>query len=614
MGLLFSTVFAVFVATGLSGPAETHHLPAASRDLPTNFDIDPVFRVFVDRMRQSSPTFRSQARRLAVETRLLVRIRPEDLPRQPSSAHARTILSRQHDQLVSALVYLRPSPMAIELIAHELEHIVEQLDGVNLQAQAGNGVVWASGDGAFETRRAIEAGRRVVLETTMGSGATGVRRDPSSDASHPLATVMLRERDAGAFSVRSGRLNADARFLVFISAARLVAPDNNRFRDVYVLDLATGRITLESVAKDGSGAANGESRSVDISGDGRFVVFESEAGNLADNSSSPGDSQVFLRDRETGATSLLSANANGGAANGASRNPVISADGSVVVFESGATDLVAPDAPAPASIGIYAVHLSSGVRTRLDLPSMGGFRTGQGMSPAISADGGIVVFASRADLTCQEPSCVVESPDNNGVADIYVRDLRTNITRRIGRPHAGGDPDGASYDPAISGNGRYVAFVSEASNLLDESGKRGTHVYVHDLGTGLTELISRTASGRRANGASLRPALSHDGSTIAYQSLAPDLLCEASCRTGKVDINLVWDVFVHDRLLRRTVRATADGSDEWPDGGRAPSLDASGSLVAFTSRRPIDARDQAHDEDLYVIRVPSTSPGGSRPR
>src|SRR4030095_15203705 len=97
---------------------------------------------------------------------------------------------------------------------------------------------------------------------------------------------------------------------------------------------------------------------------------------------------------------------------------------------------------------------------------------------------------------------------------------------RITRSSAAGDPDGPSYHPAISGDGHSVAFVSEASNLTLDSTSRTAQIFAHDLVTGINELISRTPSGRPANGPSLRPALSQDGATIAFQSLASNLVCE----------------------------------------------------------------------------------------
>ncbi len=276
-----------------------------------------------------------------------------------------------------------------------------------------------------------------------------------------------------------------------------------------------------------------------------------------------------------------------------------------MVFESTATDLLHASDAAPNSVGVYLIRLPSGLRARLDLSSTGGLPAGQSASPAISADGRFVVFMSKTDLTCGEASaCAIEPPDRNGVADIYLRDTQANTTRRITRSFAGGDSDGPSYHPAISGDGRHVVFVAEASNLTRGSSGRIAHVYAHDLVTGTTELVSRTPGGRPANGASVRPTLSHDGSRIAFQSLAGDLVCEGKCHPGLRDINLLWDVFVHDRSTRRTMRASADGGDEWMENSRAPSLDDNGDVLVFGSRHPINGRDEAHDEDLYIYRRP----------
>jgi Tol biopolymer transport system component len=186
------------------------------------------------------------------------------------------------------------------------------------------------------------------------------------------------------------------------------------------------------------------------------------------------------------------------------------------------------------------------------------------------------------------------------VADVYLRDTATNTTTRVSRGHSGRDPDGPSYDPAMSGDGRHVAFVSEASNLTRDASKRAANVYVRDMVTGVTELVSRNPSGRQANGPSVHPAISHDGSTVAFQSLASDFLCEDRCQTGQRDINLVSDVFVHDRRTHRTIRASADGGEEWMEGSRAPSLDETGRVIVFASRHPLNDHDEAHDEDLYV--------------
>jgi Tol biopolymer transport system component len=571
--------------------------------LPSNLQVDSPFRLFLDRMWKASPTFKSQWHRLAAVTGVSVSVLVEDRPRPSSFSRARTVLKYQDGSLVSAHVYLKPSLEAAELIAHELEHILEQLDGVDLEVQAGNGVVWKGGNGAFETQRAIEAGRRVAREITTGSGATDVHQPPPENHADLLATVVQQDRNSTPSSVRSAHVSGSGRYVVFVSSAQLVEADRNQVGDVYVMDLATGACTLESAGPDGA-PSNSESFSPSISRDGRYVVFASGAGNLLDTPVLPGTFRVFLRDREKRVTRMLSTNASGEPANGTSGNPAISADGTVVVFESTATDLIATPEIARPSVGIYLIRLASGQRTRVDLSSAGGVGAGQSMSPAVSADGRFVAFVSRADLTCRDaPACVTEPPDTNGLADVYLRDTATNLTRRITRGHAGGDLDGPSYDPAISGDGRHVAFVSEATNLTPYATSRTAHIYVHDLATGITELVSRTPSGRPANGPSQRPALSHDGATVAFQSLGCNLVCEGKCQGGQPDINLVWDVFVYDRSSRRTTRVSTDIGEEWMENSRAPSLDDAGQVLAFGSRHPIRGRDEANDEDLYVYRL-----------
>src|SRR5262245_34298016 len=164
--------------------------------------------------------------------------------------------------------------------------------------------------------------------------------------------------------------------------------------------------------------------------------------------------------------------------------------------------------------------------------------------------------------------CHENQSDRDGVVDIYVRDNQTNTTRRITRSRAGGDSNGPSYHPAISGDGRYVAFASQAANLTRHGLTRVAQIYLHDLLTGTTDIISRTTCGRPADGASVNPALSHDGSRIAFQSLASNLLCEDECQPGQADINLLWDVFVCDRSTRRMTRASTDGVEEWMENSR----------------------------------------------
>ena len=122
-------------------------------------------------MWRDSLTFRRQCRRLAAADHLRVTLRLEEPQRRPSFS-ARTVFERAEGVLVAAHVFMSLSPDAVELIAHEVEHVLEQLDGADLGAQVGSGHVWKRADGAFETRRATQVGRRVAHEVKAGASVS----------------------------------------------------------------------------------------------------------------------------------------------------------------------------------------------------------------------------------------------------------------------------------------------------------------------------------------------------------------------------------------------------------------------------------------------------------
>lgn len=565
--------------------------------LPRNLDVDPALRTFVAAMWQASPAFRGQCRRLAAAPDMFVSVLPEDRQHRPAAAKARTVVRLMNGRPVSARVHLAPSIGAPELIAHELEHILEQLDQVDLAAHAGKGAVWRSRDGSFETQRAIDAGQRVARELSGRADADAARPRPSADVVERIAAVALREHAAAPWSVGAARVSGDGRQVVFISTVRLVEGDRNDLRDAYVLDVRTGAVTLESGGAGGD-SGNGETWTADISRDGRFVVFASDSGNLSGLRRPPGSPQIFVRDRDRGTTSLLTTDPQGAPANGPSRNPVISADGARVAFESTATDLV-PHGGATGDAGIYLVEWRTGVRLRVDVSSAGDPRPRGSMTPSISADGRVVVFASRADLVGRARLPAAQ-PAASETTDVYVRDTLANTTRLLSRGLSGAEADGPSYHPAISGDGRYVAFVSQASNLTRRKTPGTALVHVHDRQSGDMIVVSAAGGAVLPDGPSVRPALSYDGSRVAFLSLAANLICERRCEQWQRDVNLQWDVFVHDRALGRSIRVSVDHT-EWMEASGAPSLDHTGRVLAFGSRHPHDGDDVGRDLDLFVM-------------
>jgi TolB protein len=578
----------------------------AGAALPSNLTASAVFQAALESMWQSSPTFRRQCRRLSAAPRLRVNLLLEELARRPSSYSARAAMKRQKGVLVSVDIHLTRLDDPVELIAHEIEHVVEQLDEIDLEVHVSGGNVWKREDGAFETRRAIEVGRRVAHEMSLAAPVSASHHAQNDLSRRPLRAVTQQEDgslDAG--GPPSGRVSASGHHVVFASYSPLVPADGNTTRDIYVMDVATRRVTLETPGAGGR-LANGESMNPDISRDGRYVVFESVAGNLTEVEFDRGIRHVFLRDRHTGVTRLLSTNASGEPANGPSMNPSISADGETVAFTSSAGDLLADASMPGGSIGVYLMRLASKERIRVDVTSQGHVRSGQSAFPAVSGDGRYVAFMSRADLTCRDRSCRAEdAPDGNEVFDIYVHDTVRRHTRRASPGDSRRDSDGPSYHPAISGDGRLVGFVSEASNLTHGGTKRVAQIYLRNMETGTTALISHAPAGRPANARSARPFVSGDGSVIAYQSLASNLLCEGTCGPSESDINLLWDVYVYDRAAGRTIRASSDAHDGWMESSRGPSLDETGSLLSLASRHPNSPRDEANDEVLFVLHLAS---------
>ena len=127
-------------------------------------------------------------------------------------------------------------------------------------------------------------------------------------------------------------------------------------------------------------------------------------------------------------------------------------------------------------------------------------------------------------------------------------------------------------------------------------------VFLHDLHTSKTSLVSRSASGGTANGASSRPAISANGQYVAFESDASNLVCSRRCSPRDLDINLLFDVFVFDRLSGVITRLSKDPQSGWMEPSRSAAIDGSGNVIAFSSRRPTDDRDQRDDFDLFVHR------------
>jgi Tol biopolymer transport system component len=158
---------------------------------------------------------------------------------------------------------------------------------------------------------------------------------------------------------------------------------------------------------------------------------------------------------------------------------------------------------------------------------------------------------------------------------VFVRDTSLNVTRLVGE----------GWNPSLSGDGRLVAFVRRVNEVAQ--------IYVTDLESGDTRIITASARRGPANGASGQPKMSADGRFVAFQSAASDLVASD-------DFNLLPDVFVFDRTTGTAIRVSGDADEAWMEPSGGPSIDAHGSVIAFSSRHPTGASDKRNDFDLYV--------------
>ena len=373
-------------------------------------------------------------------------------------------------------------------------------------------------------------------------------------------------------------ISSDGRFVAWTSGAtNLVAGDTNGVADVFVKDRVTGAVSRASVASDGT-EANASSQVTGISADGRYLVFQSFASNLVG-----GDTNnlrdVFVHDRQSGATARVSSDSNGTQANRESTDAAISADGRYVVFSSGATNLAVSDMPAGDSgqFGdVFVKDRQTGGLTRVSVATTpAGKVEGAGFSggASISADGRYVAFASSASN--------LVSGDTDTQVDIYVHDRTDSSTVSIS-----GTATSPSDFPNISDDGNVIAYQSGTNTV--------TNIFVHNRSTGTNTLASVSDQSAIGNGLSLGPVLDADGSRVTFISTATNLVIG--------DTNARPDVFRRDLETGKTERVSVaeDGSQADNNSG-ATDIDASGVHVVFqSSATNLVAGDTNGTSDIFV--------------
>jgi Tol biopolymer transport system component len=364
----------------------------------------------------------------------------------------------------------------------------------------------------------------------------------------------------------AANLSASGRTMAFISrASNLLPDDTDKIRDIVVASLKDGHAALASVSTAGvKGDADCDDPMLDRAG--KRVVFSSFADNLVDGDTNAVQ-DVFLRDLKHHTTQRVSVASDGTQGDNRSVQPVLSGSGNVVAFTSQATNLVADDTNGVSDVFVHDQR--TGVTRRVSLAADGTQADGMSFSPALSASGRYVAFLSEA--TNLVPGLASTH------ANVYVRDLKTGAIKMVSVAPDGAAGDLDSLDVTVSSNGRRVAFSSAADNLVEADGHVGWDIFVRDMKKGVTMLVTQGLAGAAADADSRQATISRSGKWLAFTSDATNLV------SG--DTNGFTDIF-RMKLKTRLVDRVSISSDGVESNGNSdqPALGKDARFVAFSTR------------------------------
>jgi hypothetical protein len=390
------------------------------------------------------------------------------------------------------------------------------------------------------------------------------------------------------------RISADGRFVTFMSGATNLVPNTtNTWPNIYVHDRDTGATELISVGSDGT-ESDSISANPAISGDGRYVVFHSRSWLLHPDKAH-GGWDVFLRDRQTGTTELVSRATDGTPSNTDALMPDISADGRWVVFHSPA--LVLDPTSTTGVFDIFLLNLETRELQRISRGNDGRNSNWNSGWPRINADGSVIIYRSEAT------NLVPETRFTGW--DIFAYDRITARTERVSVSPTGSEPNQILDGHVVSGDGRYIAYHTR-SPLAQDVTNQHLNVYIHDRVTRATERISRARSGEEADSGAVAAALSGDGRAVAFVGSGRSWVPEKT--------NTAAEIYLHERgpaLGIDRARATRDdqvvtisgrvnfeGEGLAAAGATSESDPVTHELGGALSRAAVIARP--HQEDMLV--------------
>lgn len=409
-----------------------------------------------------------------------------------------------------------------------------------------------------------------------------------------ILSVNAQGQAANGGSARPA-ISSDGRFVAYESSASdLVPGDTNSQTDIFLHELRTNTVTRVSVGANGT-QSNGGSTSPAISQDGRYVAFESVATNLVANDTNSSQ-DIFVHDRITATTVRVSIASNGAAAATHCLHPVISGDGRFVVFVSAANNLSAGDSNTlidvflhdrdPDQNGLFDENSGSTVRIT---PSSSTASAGSSNFPSISRNGQYVAYSSF-DST-------LVSNDSNSRQDIFLYTVQSGVTERVSIANDGQQGDGESTFTSLSDDGRYVAFISAATNLVTDDTNSNTDVFVRDRTAGTTLRVSVSSTGAQSGSPSANPVISGDGRYVGFATESAVLAAKEAVRPARFDAvtaatgggggggpAIPWVIYRHDLASKKTVRISSNNSGTSANGtSTSLALPADGMVAAFAS-------------------------------